>query len=541
MTIAEILAGESSNIEFKVCRPEKSIKYMKSVVAFANGKGGRILFGVEDDTRAVVGIPQDIVFQEMDAITNAISDSCEPVIIPDVYLQTIDGKTIIVVEISAGKQKPYYIKTDGITEGVYMRVSGTSRKADRAMTQEMYYESEGRSYDTVIRRDLNISEEEIAKFCADMKKVALENCKNDVQRQATKEVTKNVLLSWGILAEDEGGRIHPTNAYVFLTGQDPFLSKIQCGMFKGKTRAVFVDRRDYDGFLWQQTEDAFRFVLRNIHLGARIEGIYRKDIYELPPDSIRELIINAVMNCSFLQSSHIQVAVYDDRLEITSPGGLMPGVTIDRMKEGYSQIRNRALAHAFSYMNLIEGWGTGIPRLLREMEEYGLPEPEFVDMEIALRINLYRRECAEIFSAEAVQESAGEILESCDKCRGDRREVPDFMEECRSDVEKVPKNLKKCRSNTKEVPENTNKYQKSAGVPPEDIGKMPKKVGKLLKQQTEIYQAVVRNGMITSAEVQILLGVKQRRARIVLSSMVENGMLQKIGGAQNTRYVLPKD
>lgn len=68
----------------------------------------------------------------------------------------------------------------------------------------------------------------------------------------------------------------------------------------------------------------------------------------------------------------------------------MPGVTIDGMKEGYSQIRNSALAHAFSYMNLIEGWGTGIPRLLREMEEYGLPDPEFVDMEIALRINLYR-------------------------------------------------------------------------------------------------------------------------------------------------------
>lgn len=96
------------------------------------------------------------------------------------------------------------------------------------------------------------------------------------------------------------------------------------------------------------------------------------------------------MNCSFLQPSRIQVAVYDDRLEITTPGGLMPGVTIERMKEGYSQIRNKALAHAFSYMNLIEGWGTGIPRLLQEMEAYGLAEPEFVDMEVALRVNLYR-------------------------------------------------------------------------------------------------------------------------------------------------------
>ena len=117
---------------------------------------------------------------------------------------------------------------------------------------------------------------------------------------------------------------------------------------------------------------------------------YRKDIYELPPDSIRELIINAVMNCSFLQNSHIQVAIYDDRLEITSPGGFMPGVTLDKMKEGYSKIRNRALAHAFSYMNLIEAWGSGIPKLMEAMQEYGLREPEFRDMEIGFRINLYR-------------------------------------------------------------------------------------------------------------------------------------------------------
>ncbi|WP_242972391.1 ATP-binding protein [Lachnoclostridium sp. An169] len=161
-------------------------------------------------------------------------------------------------------------------------------------------------------------------------------------------------------------------------------------MFKGKTRAVFVDKREYGGALWEQIENAFQFVLRNIHLGARLEGLYRQDIYELPPDSIRELIINAVMNCSFLQNSHIQVAVYDDRLEITSPGGLMPGVTLERMKEGYSKIRNRALAHAFSYMNLIEAWGSGIPKLMKAMEDYGLREPEFVEMGIAFRVNLYR-------------------------------------------------------------------------------------------------------------------------------------------------------
>ena len=165
---------------------------------------------------------------------------------------------------------------------------------------------------------------------------------------------------------------------------------IQCGVFKGTTRSIFVDRRNYEGALWEQVDEATKFVLRNIRLGCRFEGVYRQDIYELPPDSIRELIVNAVMNCSYIQASHIQVAVYDDRLEITSPGGLLPGVTIELMKEGFSKIRNKSLANAFSYMNLAEAWGSGIPKLMRAMKEYGLREPEFIDMDVAFRINLYR-------------------------------------------------------------------------------------------------------------------------------------------------------
>ena len=78
MTFKKILAGESKNMEFKVQRPKDIRKYMESVVAFANGEGGRIIFGVDDKTHQVIGIPRDIVFSEMDAITAAISDSCEP-------------------------------------------------------------------------------------------------------------------------------------------------------------------------------------------------------------------------------------------------------------------------------------------------------------------------------------------------------------------------------------------------------------------------------------------------------------------------------
>lgn len=83
MTIEEILAGESKNIEFKEDLPEKSIKYMKSVIAFANSSGGKIIFGIADKTREVIGLDNKDMFKLMDAIANAVSDSCEPAIIPD--------------------------------------------------------------------------------------------------------------------------------------------------------------------------------------------------------------------------------------------------------------------------------------------------------------------------------------------------------------------------------------------------------------------------------------------------------------------------
>ena len=82
--------------------------------------------------------------------------------------------------------------------------------------------------------------------------------------------------------------------------------------------------------------------------------------------------------------------MYDNRLEITSPGKLPMGQTIERMKEGYSKIRNEALAHAFAYMNLIEHWGSGIPRIIDKVKAAGLREPEFIGGEVDLRINIYR-------------------------------------------------------------------------------------------------------------------------------------------------------
>ena len=147
MTAEEIFAGESDNVEFKEEIPVKSERYMKTVVAFANGRGGKLIFGVENNTWKVTGFSKEEVFQKMDAITNAIFDSCEPKIIPSIGVQEVDGKSIIEVEIMSGMTRPYYIKSQGLLDGTYVRVSGTTRHAERYQVQELILEGQNRYYD----------------------------------------------------------------------------------------------------------------------------------------------------------------------------------------------------------------------------------------------------------------------------------------------------------------------------------------------------------------------------------------------------------
>ena len=98
----------------------------------------------------------------------------------------------------------------------------------------------------------------------------------------------------------------------------------------------------------------------------------RKEKYELLPEAIREMIINAHCHRNLLAESCIQVVVYDDRLEVTSPGGLYNGLTYEEVMNGHSKIRNKGIVNIFSQMGLVEVWGSGIKRILNAAEEYGI-------------------------------------------------------------------------------------------------------------------------------------------------------------------------
>ena len=204
-----LFSGESKNIEYKVTVPDKSEKYMKTVVAFANGRGGKIVFGVDDKTSEVVGMDEENIYKTIDAITNAISDNCEPAIRPDVVLQTIGDKTVIVVEIFPGAQRPYYIKSQGMVDGTYVRVSGTTRHVEGYLLKELILEGENRYFDSEICQNMIVSDSEIEELCKNMKETAVKNIWQDSEKAKVKDVTKNVLISWGVLKEVDGQCIRP--------------------------------------------------------------------------------------------------------------------------------------------------------------------------------------------------------------------------------------------------------------------------------------------------------------------------------------------
>ena len=154
---------------------------------------------------------------------------------------------------------------------------------------------------------------------------------------------------------------------------------------------MFLDRQEAKGPIDQQIEDAMVFVKKHINLGSRIADVYREDIYELPMDSVRKLISNAVCHRSYLSPGSIQVAIYDDRLEVTSPGRLSPDLTIEQLIEGNSRVRNIAIGAAFQYMHIIEKWGSGIPRVFEDARMYGLGDPEIKDFGTSFRISLHRK------------------------------------------------------------------------------------------------------------------------------------------------------
>lgn len=362
---------------------------MKTIVAFANTAGGKLIIGVNDD-RQIIGVPEEDIFTIKDAISDSITNSCEPQIVPDIFVTKTDGKSIIVAEVYPGANCPYFVKSLGLKEGTFIRVGGTTRLVDESMLKELQMRGSNLRFDEMANMQFPVLPSAIDKLCQDISEARSSRISGS-QNSSQILVQEKDLVNWKVLIL-KGNEYIATNAFLLLTGDYFDFSKIQCARFKGKDRTVFIDKKEYTGPLYEQIENTYGFILNHINLGVAIDELHREEQYEIPSRSVREMIVNAVTHRNYMIDSCIQVAVYDDRVEVTSPGMLYGSLDIASIKAGRSETRNRTIARVFDKMHLIESWGTGIRRILEDCANAGLPEPGFCEIGDAFRVEIYRKQ-----------------------------------------------------------------------------------------------------------------------------------------------------
>lgn len=385
----EIKNDESKIIEYKEMLPKENIKWLKTIIGYANSIGGKLCIGIEDGTKEVKGIDKEELPKLVDKINNIIADSIVPKIIPNMYEEEIDGNTILIIEIYFGENTPYHLATGKPEESTYIRYHGQTRLADELSYKELVLRGSKSYYDSEpYQISKPLTKEELEKFCDKMTKFSIEHA-NDNERYSVRKLTINQLNSWNIIIE-RGNKYYPTNAYMLLTDENPFdFCKIQCGRFKGLNRAYFIDKKEYTGAICDQIDWAYKFVRNYLQVGLTIHGIVSFDKDEIPEFPLREIITNAQVHRLITATTSTQVMVYDDRVEIMSPGGPYGNQTIEKMTSGWSSLRNPSLAKMFKYLHLIDNWGTGLQRSIEMCESLGIKVEVFNDG-IGIRVNIYR-------------------------------------------------------------------------------------------------------------------------------------------------------
>jgi len=152
--------------------------------------------------------------------------------------------------------------------------------------------SEGRSFDAEPCPKAKIDDKRISALCSKMYRIARKNCDSEAERRSIKRITPGQLEAWGIISKVRGRWI-ASNAYALLTGDPAFAIRLKCGVFKGDDKDVFLDWREFSGSVPELIDKALEYILAKINMGCYFKGAYRHDRYELPPDEMRELVINA--------------------------------------------------------------------------------------------------------------------------------------------------------------------------------------------------------------------------------------------------------
>ncbi len=391
-----IQSGEGKNLEFKVELPSSNT-LAKTVIAFSNTGGGKLIIGVNDQGE-IVGLKPDVdIFELQDKVASMIYETCYPNVLPEIYTTTINDKLVMAIEVYRGNLLPYYLKHQGKNEGVYIRVGATNRKASHENILELERQRMNISFDQEVNRETTFESLDVSPVV-------------DRFANAEKDFNQTVMKNLKLIYE-ENGKIYPTNGLLIILGKFEHV-RMKCSRFKGTTMDVFLDRKEYDGDLFTQLENTENFIKNHIRLSSEIKGLQREDQYELPLAAIREGLINAVVHRDYTNDGRdIKVGIYDDIVNIVSPGAFPSTITQEDILEGRSEIRNKVIARVFKELNYIEQWGSGIRRIKSSCKERGLKEPEIVEKGDSVDVSLYR----EVIHAEVVREDQISLTEQEEK------------------------------------------------------------------------------------------------------------------------------
>ena len=329
--------------EFVELKSEVVSDICKEVIAFANTKGGTMYIGVSDDG-SIIGV------ENADRVTLQLNHMVRDSIKPDVTMfvryetQMIEGKQIIAMTIQKGTDRPYYLGSKGLKpSGVYVRNGTSSDPATDTAIRMMIKETDGDSFESMrsLEQDLTF---ETAKAQFSKRKVAFDSAK---------------MQTLGMVSQDG------IYSNVALLLSDQCTSTIKAATFTGTDQSVFQDRREFVGSLFQQMEDLYAYLDMRNQTKATFEGLYRTDTRDYPEEALRETLMNSLVHRDYSFSASTLVSVYDDRIEFVSVGGLPIGIALEDIMLGLSVCRNPKLAAVFYRLELIEAYGTGMPKIMK--------------------------------------------------------------------------------------------------------------------------------------------------------------------------------
>lgn len=375
MSINELISqSEGRRLEFKGELPTNS-DLAKTVTGFANDAGGEIYIGINDSPRQIIGLSEEDLPRIEEQISNLIYDRCYPTILPEISFLTVEDKHLIKVCIYRGSMPPYYLKDKGKLKGTYIRVGSTNKLADETIIAELERKRRNISFDSEVVMDKSVDKLDINGF-------------KMLYKEKTDEELSTQVLRKLELVRLEQDKEYPTKALLLFSDDNLRNSmfpnaKVECARFKGTGIEEFLDQKTITTHIGLQAEETYNFVLRHINKSANVEGIYTVSRWEYPVKAIREIIRNAVVHRDYsLIGKDIKVAVYDDMVEITSPGLLPPSIDYSAMESRQSDAKNKVIAPVFKRLGIIDQWGNGLKMVAEEMKSY--PEIDLRWKEIGL-------------------------------------------------------------------------------------------------------------------------------------------------------------